>query len=148
MARPQKLIKYFHSSEFESVRCYGFYKPRRNHEKKTILIFWVWPIMTFNPSFKVDQNPSNYNILVSAQPFSNLKIDLEIPHQINSIVKNQFLYFELLPFKNQGVSLSSLRARLKVVTPEKFSKHGFSFFHWIQPFFIESWSRCNFGCYI
>ena len=40
---------------------------------------------------------------------------------------------------------SSLRARLRPVTSEKFSKHGFSFFHQILPFSLESWLKWYFG---
>ena len=40
------------------------------------------------------------------------------------------------------------RARLRPVTPEKFMKHGFSFFHQILPFYFESWLMCYFSCVI
>ena len=80
----------FYSSEFEYTRFYGFYNPIGVHEKNTILRFWVFPIATLNHSFKVDQIPSNYNILVSTYPFSNLKTDLESSHQTESMVKNPF----------------------------------------------------------
>jgi hypothetical protein len=66
--------------------------------------------------------------LVSAQSLSNLKIDQKISLQVKSMVKNQFLDCEFIPFKNKGYSSSSLRAGSKVMTPKKFSKHGFSFF--------------------
>ena len=65
--------------------------------KKHILIFWVWIIMTLNPSFKVNENPSNYNIFVSTEPFSNLKVDMERYHRTKSMIQNPFWYFDFLP---------------------------------------------------
>ena len=58
-----------------------------------------------------------------------------------------FLFWVLQP----GIdcdSSSSSRARLRPMTLEKFSKHGFSFFHQILPFSFESWSMWYFGCLI
>ena len=108
--------------------CYGFYKQRGTHEIKTHFIFWVFPIETLNPSFKVKRNTSNYNILIFTQSFSNLKIDLESSHWGESMMKKPFWDFEFLPFENQGDSPSSLRARPKVMTPKKFQNMGFHFF--------------------
>ena len=39
----------FYSSEFESIRCSRFYKARRTHVKKSILVFWARPIATLKP---------------------------------------------------------------------------------------------------
>jgi hypothetical protein len=53
------------------------------------------------------------------------------------MVKNPFLFFALIPFENKGDSSSSLMDRSKTMTPEKFLKHGFSFFCHFETFFIE-----------
>ena len=36
----------FYSSQFNSIRFYEFYEKEGRHEKKTILIFLVWPVVT------------------------------------------------------------------------------------------------------
>ena len=70
-------------------------------------------------------------------------------HSINKIHgEKTILYFKFYTSENQGDSLSSLMARLKTVTSERFSKHGFSFFHRNHPFSIQLRSSCNFECLI
>ena len=54
------------------------------------------------------------------------------------MVKNPFLDFDFYTFENQAGSFSSLVVRLRTMTLEKFSKHGFSFFHHIRTFSFES----------
>ena len=51
----------------------------------------------------VDQNLSNYNILVSAQPFSNMNIDPEISHKTKSMVKT---YLDILSFSPPKIKVT------------------------------------------
>ena len=79
---------------------------------------------------------------------SNLKIDPEISQSRKFMMKNPFWDFEFYTFGIHCDSSSSPRAKMRPVTLEKFSKHGFSFFYQILPFSFESWSMCYFGCLI
>lgn len=80
-------------------------------------------------------------ILVSAIPIGKLKIVLESLRSREEMVKKTFLDFVCFTSGNPCDSSTSPRANLWSRTPEKFSKHGFSFFHPNLPFFLESRSR-------
>ena len=88
---------------------------------------------------------SNSNILVSAHPIGKLKIVLEILRSREDMVKNPFLYFECFTSGNPCDSSTSPRANFWFGTSEKFSKHGFSFFHPNLPFSLESQFRWHIG---
>ena len=105
----------------------------------------LWPL---NFQFGCRPKSTNHIILVSAHPISKLKIDLEISLSREFMVRNPFLYFECYTSKNPCDSSPPPRAKIRPVTLEKFSKHGFSFFHLILPFSFESRSGWHFGCLI
>ena len=113
--------------------------------KNTFKYFYFDQLWHLNPNFYFLPKSPNCNISVSAYPILNLKIELERSRSKKSVVKKPFSDFEFDTSKNQGDSSSSLIARFKIMTPENFLKHGFSFFHWIHPFYFEIWSMWNFG---
>ena len=91
---------------------------------------------------------SNSNILVFAHLIGKLKIVLESLRSREYMVKKPFWYFECFTSGNPCDSSTSHRANFWPGTPEKFLKHGFSFFHPNLPFSLESRSRWHFGCLI
>ena len=64
------------------------------------------------------------------------------------MVKNPFWYFECFTSGNPCDSSTFARANFWPETPEKFSKHGFSFFHPNLPISMESRLGWHFGCLI
>ena len=122
---------------------------QREHMRKNP--FWsfrfdrLWP---FNFQFGCQPKSTNHITLVFAHLISNLKIDMERSRSRELMVKNPFYFFECYTSQIPCDSSSPLRAKIRSVTPEKFSKHGLSFFHQILPFSFESWLRWHFGCLI
>ena len=115
-------------------------------KKKTFSNFRFDQLWLFNFQFGCQPKSTNHIISASVHLVSNLKIDLEISQSREFIVKKTFLYFQCYTSRIHCDSSSPLKAKIRLVTPEKFSKHGFSFFHLILPFSFESWSRWHFGC--
>ena len=91
---------------------------------------------------------SNSNILVSAHSTWKLKIVLESLRSREDMVKNQFWDFECFTSINTCDSLPPLKGKFWPRTPEKFLKHGFSFFHPNLPFSLESRGKSLIGCLI
>ena len=95
----------------------------------------LWP---FNVQIGCRPKSTNHIILVFAHPISKLKIDPKKSWSIEFMVKNQLLYFEcytsIIPYDSSPLP----RAKIRLMTSEKFSKHGFSFvtsfFHFLLNF--------------
>ena len=113
-------------------------------EKTHFYIFSSTQLRHLNPNFIVNLNLRIAINLVFAQPISNPRIDPKMSRLWESMVKAPFLGFSFLPFENKGDSSTSMMDRPKTMTPEKFSKHLFSFFRHFDPFFIEFWLIWNF----
>ena len=60
------------------------------------------------------------------------------------IGEKPIFYFECFTSRNPCDSSPPPRAKIRLVTLEKFLKHGFSFFHLNLPFSFKSWSRWHF----
>ena len=90
----------------------------------------------------------NSNSLVSTHPIGKLKIVLESLRSIEDMVKNQSWDFECFTSGNPCDSSPPLKGNFWPGTPEKFSEHGFSFFHQNLPFSLESRSKWLIGCLI
>ena len=88
----------------------------------------------------------NWNILISTHPFVKLKIVLEILWLRQDMVKNPFSIFEFFTSENPCDSSPPPRWNHEPGTPEKFSKHGFSFFNPNIPLSLETWTKCKIGC--
>ena len=126
----------------------SFMSQREGMSKNLFWYFWFDRLWPFNFQFGCRPKSSNHNILVSTHPIWKLKIVLEISQSRESLVRNPFLHFGYFNSKNPCDSSTSSRAKIRPVTPKKFLKYGFSFFHLNIPFCFESWSRWNFGCLI
>ena len=96
--------------------------------KKPFLYFRFDQLWLFNFQFGCRPKSTNHIILVSTHPISNLKIDPERFKWRELMVKNPFWYFECYTSGIPCDSSSPLRAKIRPMTSEKFSKHGFSFF--------------------
>ena len=104
------------------------------------LFNWLWP---FNFQFGYRPKSSNSNILVFAHPIGKLKIVTESLRSREDMVKKPFLYFDCFTYRNPCDSSTSRRANFWPGTPEKFFKHGFSFFQLLVEF---SPLAHDFGC--
>ena len=113
------------------------------------LVLWAkvntWSKTHFEILGSTSYDSSTSHILVFSHLISNLKIDLKISRSTECMVKTPFWDFECYTSRIQCDSLSPLRAKMRLVTPEEFLKHGFSFFHQILPFSFESQSMWYFG---
>ena len=116
--------------------------------KNSFLDFKFDHLWLFNFQFGCRPKSTNHIIFVSAHMISNLKIHLESYWLREFMLRNTFKYFECYTSIVHCESLAPAWARLRPVTPEKFSKHGFSSFHQIIPFSFESRSRWHFVCLI
>jgi hypothetical protein len=76
--------------------------------------------------------------LISAHSIVKLKIVLESVGSGEDMVKNPFLDFEFFTFGNPCDSSPPPRQNHEPETPEKFSKHGFSFFNPNIPLSLET----------
>jgi hypothetical protein len=97
-------------------------------------IFW-----TTNCDFSTS-NPisQNWNILISTHLIVKLKIVLESLGSGENMVKNPFSYFEFFTSGNPCDSSPPPRRNHEPGTPEKFLKHGFSFFNPDIPLSLET----------
>ena len=121
---------------------------RKHMSKNPFWDFRFDRLWLFNFQFGCRPKSTNHIIMVSTHLISNMKIDLKSSRSREFKVKNTFLDFECHIFGIHCDSSSSTRARVRPVTPKKFLKCGFWFFHQILPFSFESWSMCYFGCLI
>jgi hypothetical protein len=67
--------------------------------------------------------------LISTHPIVKLEIVLERMGSGEDIVKNPFSYFDSFTSENPSDCSPPPRQNHELGTPEKFSKHGFSFFN-------------------
>ena len=116
--------------------------------KTFILYFWFDQLWPFNFQFGCRPKYSNHIIFVSAHSISKMKIVPKISWLIEFMVRNPFWDFKCYTLGNPCDSSPPPKDKIRPVTAEKFSKHGFSFFHQILPFSFESQSRWHFGCLI
>jgi hypothetical protein len=98
---------------------------KKRWENTHFYIFWRTncDLSTSNPISK------KWNILISTHPFVKLKIVLENLGSEKDMVKNPFLDSNCFTSKNPCDSSPPSRRNHEPRTPEKFSKHGFSFFY-------------------
>jgi hypothetical protein len=75
-----------------------------------------------------------------------LKIVLESLGLGEDMVKKPFSDFEFFTSGNPCDSSPPPRRNHEPETPEKFSKHGFSFFNPNIPLSLESQTKCKIGC--
>ena len=87
----------------------------------------------------------NWNILISTHPIAKLKIVLEILWSREDMIKNPFLYFAFFTSENPCDSSPPPRQNHEPGTPEKFSKHGFSFFNPNIPLSLETRTKWKIG---
>ena len=121
---------------------------REGMRKNPFWDFWFHRLWPFNFQFRCRPKSPNHIILVSTHPILKLKIVLEISQSREFMVRNQFGDFECFTSRNPCDSSTSPRTKIRPVTPEKFSKHGFSFFHLNLQFSLEYRLRWHFGCLI
>ena len=95
--------------------------------------------------FKFHPISQNWNILISTHPFAKLKIVLESLWSREDMVKNPFSNFEFFTSKIPCDSSPPLRRNHEPGTPEKFSKHGFSFFNPNIPISLETRNKTKIG---
>ena len=126
----------------------SYMSQRENMRKNPFWDFRFDQLWLFNFQFGCWPKSTNHIILFSAHLISNLKIDPEISRSREFMVKTPFLDFECYTFIIHCDSSSPPRAKIRLVTPKKFLKHGFTFFHLILPFSFKSRSRWHFGCLI
>ena len=88
----------------------------------------------------------NWNILISTHPFAKLKIVLESLWSREDMVKNPFSNFGFFTSENPCDSSPPPRQNHEPGTPEKFLKHGFSFFNHHIPLSLETRTKCKIGC--
>ena len=88
----------------------------------------------------------NWNILISTHPIAKLKIVLESLWSREDMVKNQFSNFYFFTSENPCDSSPPPRLNHEPGTPEKFSKHGFSFFNLNIPLSLETRTKSKIGC--
>ena len=87
----------------------------------------------------------NWNILISTHLIAKLKIVLETLWSGEDMVKNPFLYFYFFTSENSCDSSPPSRRNHEPETPEKFSKHGFSFFNPNIPLSLVTRTKCKIG---
>ena len=87
----------------------------------------------------------NWNILISTHPFAILKIVLESLWSREDMAKNPFSNFEFFTSENPCDSSPPPRRNHEPGTPEKFSKHGFSFFNPNIPISLETRTKTKIG---
>ena len=110
-------------------------------EKTHFDIFW-----TINCDFSTSSPISqNWNILISTHLIAKLNIVLESLGLGEDMVKFFFSYFEFFTSGNPCDSSPSPRRNHELGTPEKFSKHGFSFFNPNIPLSLETRTKCKIG---
>ena len=124
---------------------FSFMSQREHMRKKSFWDFRFDKLWLFNFQFGYWPKSTNDIILVSAHPILNLKIDPKISQSKEFMVKNPFWDFKCNTFKIPYDSSFPVRAKIRPMTSEKFSKHEFSFFHQIIPFSFKSWLRWHFG---
>jgi hypothetical protein len=88
----------------------------------------------------------NWNILISTHPIAKMKIVLERLGSGEDMVKNIFSDFDIFTSENPCDSSPPPRKNHERGTPEKFSKHGFSFFNPNIPLSLETRTKCKIGC--
>ena len=86
-----------------------------------------------------------WNILISTHPIVKLKIVLEILGSGEDMVKNLFSDFYFFTSGNPCDSSPPPRRNHEPGTPEKFSKHGFSFFNPNIPLSLETRTKRKIG---
>ena len=149
MADLRKLIKWVLLIQIQFRRLlWVIWAKGKAWEKNSFWFFWFDRLWPFNFQFDYRPKSSNHVILVSAHPISKLKIDPESSWSREFMVRKKFWYLECLKSINPYDSSPPLRDKIRVVTQEKFLKHGFSFFHLILPFSFESRLKWHFGCLI
>ena len=87
----------------------------------------------------------NWNILISTHPIAKMKIVLESLGSGEDMVKNPFSCFDFFTSGNPCDSSPPSRRNREPGTPEKFLKHGFSFFNPNIPLSLETWTKCKIG---
>ena len=87
----------------------------------------------------------NWNILISTHPIVKLKIVLESLGSGEDMVKTPFSDSEFLTLRITCDSSPPSRGNHEPGTPEKFSKHGFSFFNPNTPLSLETRTKCKIG---
>ena len=87
----------------------------------------------------------NWNILISTHSFVKLKIVLESLWSREDMVKNPFSNFEFLTSEIPCDSSPPSSRNHEPETPEKFSKHGFSFFNHNIPLSLETRTKSKIG---
>ena len=121
-------------------------RQREYMSQKLILIFLVWPVVTLQLSVWLSTKiiKSHYLGFCSSNfktkdSYGNLSLD-RIHGQKPIMI---FWVFHL----HKSLWLFNFLEGYKIrpVTLEKISKHGFSFFHLNIPFSFESWWRWHFG---
>ena len=123
----------------------SYMSQREDMRKIPFWDFWFNRLWPFNFMFGCQPKSLNHNNLVSTHPIWKLKIVSESSRSRESMVRNPFLDFECLNSRNPCHSSTSPRANSWPVTPKKFLRHGFSFFHLNILFSPESWSRWHFA---
>ena len=107
---------------------------RKGIRKNPFWDFWFDQLWPFNFQFGCRPKSSNHNIWVFADPIWKLKIVPKISRLRESMVRNQFWYFECCHYKNPCDSSTSPRANFWPMTLENFLRHGFLVFHLNLPF--------------
>ena len=96
----------------------------------------------FSTSSLISQN---WNILISTHPITKLKIVMESLRSGEDMVKNPFSNFYFFTYENPCDSSPPPRRNHEPGTPEKFSKHGFSFFNPNIPLYLETRTKWKIG---
>jgi hypothetical protein len=115
---------------------------RRRDEQRPIVRFFRSTNCDFSTSSLISQK---WNILISTHPIVKPKIVLEILGSGEDMVKNPFSYFEFFTSRNPCDSSPPPRRNHEPETPEKFSKHGFSFFNPNIPLSLKTQTKCKIG---
>jgi hypothetical protein len=82
-----------------------------------------------------------WNILICTHPIAKLEIILESLGSREDMVKNPFSDYEIFTSRNPCDSSPPPRWNHEPGTPEKFSKHGFSFFNPNIPLSLETLTK-------
>ena len=88
----------------------------------------------------------NWNIFISTHPIVKLKILLESLGLGEDMLKNPFSDFDFFTSRNPCDSSPPSRRNHEPGTPEKFLKHGFSFFNPNIPLSLETQTKWKIGC--
>ena len=97
-------------------------------------------------TFQLPGQNVQIQILVFAHPIGKLKIVLESLRPREYMVKNPFLDFECFTSGNPCDSSTSPMANFWLETPEKFSRHGFSFFNPNIPLSLKTRTKSKIDC--